>query len=57
MTKNLFNMPVNPSNPAYAEPPHRFINREYLIITYETDRDALVKHVLQLQSNILRKRK
>lgn len=38
---NPFGMPVLQGNPAYTSPPHRFINREYFIITYETDRDAL----------------
>ena len=34
-----FAMPVH--NPAYPRPPFRFINREYFIISYETDMDAL----------------
>ena len=34
-----FAMPV--LNPAYPRPPFRFINREYFIISYETDLDAL----------------
>ena len=37
--KNAFAMPVH--NPAYPRPPFRFINREYFIISYETDIDAL----------------
>ncbi len=37
--KDAFAMPVH--NPAYPRPPYRFINREYFIITYETDSDAL----------------
>lgn len=36
---NAFSMP--PSSPAYPRGPYRFINREFLIITYETDLDAL----------------
>ena len=36
---NAFAMPVH--NPAYPRPPFRFINREYFIISYETDIDAL----------------
>jgi len=36
---NAFAMPVH--NPAYPRPPYRFINREYFIISYETDFDAL----------------
>jgi acetoacetate decarboxylase len=37
--KNAFAMPV--LNPSYPRPPFRFINREYFIISYETDPDAL----------------
>jgi acetoacetate decarboxylase len=37
--KAAFAMPVH--NPAYPRPPFRFRNREYFIITYETDPDAL----------------
>lgn len=36
-----FGMPVQQGNPAYIEAPNRFIDREYFIITYETDPDAL----------------
>ena len=36
---NAFAMPVH--NPAYPRPPFRFLNREYFIISYETDMDAL----------------
>ncbi len=39
-----------------SEPPQFDTAVEYTLIN-ETDRDALVKHVLQLQSNILRQRK
>ena len=37
--KNAFAMPF--TNPTYPPGPYRFINREYLIITYETDMDLL----------------
>jgi len=37
--QNAFAMPF--SNPTYPPGPYRFINREYLIITYETDFDKL----------------
>src|ERR1700761_9662895 len=37
--KNAFAMPVH--NPAYPRPPFRFLNREYFIISYETDLDAV----------------
>ncbi|MDD1724824.1 MAG: acetoacetate decarboxylase [Methanospirillum sp.] len=30
-----------PTSPAYPQPPYQFKNREYFIITYETDRDLL----------------
>ncbi len=36
---NAFGMPVH--SPAYPRPPFRFINREYFIISYETEPDAL----------------
>lgn len=41
--KNPFNMPVRQGNSAYIEAPNRFIDREYFVITYETDPDALQK--------------
>ena len=37
--QKAFAMPL--SNPSYPRVPYRFINREYLIITYETDIDLL----------------
>jgi len=37
--QSAFAMPVH--NPAYPRPPFRFLNREYFIISYETDTDAL----------------
>lgn len=37
--KNAYAMPIH--NPSYARGPFRFIDREFLIITYETDLDAL----------------
>ena len=39
--KNAFAMPID--NPAYPPGPYLFVNREYLIITYRTDPDALAK--------------
>ena len=36
---NGFAMPL--TNPSYPRGPYRFVNREYLIITYRTDPDAL----------------
>jgi len=37
--KTAFSMPLN--FPAYPRGPYRFINREFLTITYETDMDKL----------------
>lgn len=37
--QKAFGMPL--TNPSYPKGPYRFINREYLIITYETDMDIL----------------
>jgi len=37
--ENAFAMPIN--SPTYPRGPYRFINREYMIITYETDIDLL----------------
>lgn len=41
--RNSFAMP--PGNPAFPMGPYRFVNREYMIITYRTDRAALEKVV------------
>ncbi len=38
---NAFAMPFH--NPAYPPGPYRFVNREYLIITYRTDPAILEK--------------
>ncbi len=37
--RHAFAMPV--VNPAYPRPPFRFVNREYFIVSYETDMKAL----------------
>ncbi|KND60897.1 Acetoacetate decarboxylase [Candidatus Burkholderia verschuerenii] len=37
--KHAFAMPVH--SPAYPRPPFRFVNREYFIISYESDLDAV----------------
>ena len=37
--KRAFAMPL--TSPAFPPGPYRFVNREYLIITYRTDHDAL----------------
>lgn len=37
--KNAFAMPL--TSPAFPPGPYRFVNREYMIITYRTDMDAL----------------
>ncbi len=39
--RNAFAMPLH--NPAYPPGPYRFVDREFLIITYRTDPDALRK--------------
>ncbi len=52
--RNAFAMPVH--NPAYPRPPFRFINREYFIISYETDPDALaavVPEPLRVDNNLV----
>ena len=40
---NLASMPA--ASPSYPAGPYRFVNREYMIITYETDRDLLSEAV------------
>jgi len=37
--RNAYSMPLN--NPSFPPGPYRFFNREYFIITYKTDSDAL----------------
>lgn len=39
--KKPFGMPVHQGSPAYTEAPHRFLKREYFIISYETCPDAI----------------
>ena len=39
VTSRAFSMPL--TSPSYPRGPYRFVNREYLIITYRTDMDAL----------------
>ncbi len=39
VTKTAFAMPL--TNPSFPRGPYRFVNREYAIITYRTDPDAL----------------
>jgi acetoacetate decarboxylase len=41
--KAAYAMPLN--NPSYPPGPYRFIDREYMIITYRTDMDALKRVV------------
>ena len=41
--RTAFAMPL--TNPAYPRGPYRFVNREFLIITYRTDPEALAKVV------------
>ncbi|WP_321963449.1 acetoacetate decarboxylase [Paraburkholderia sp. J7] len=52
--RDAFAMPMH--NPAYPRPPFRFVNREYFIITYETDPDALraiVPEPLKPENNLV----
>jgi acetoacetate decarboxylase len=52
--REAFAMPVH--NPAYPRPPFHFVNREYFIITYETDPDALraiVPEPLKPENNLV----
>jgi len=52
--KNAFAMPLH--NPSYPRPPFRFLHREYFIISYETDPDALravVPEPLTVDSNLV----
>ncbi len=37
--KNAFAMPL--TSPAYPPGPYRFVDREFLLITYRTEMDAL----------------
>lgn len=39
--KNAFAMPL--TNPSYPPGPYRFINREFMVITYRTDPEALAR--------------
>ncbi len=39
--KNAFSMPL--TSPAFPPGPYRFVNREYFIVTYRTDRAAIEK--------------
>jgi len=41
--KNAFAIPL--TNPSYPPGPYRFINREYFVVTYKSDRDALERIV------------
>jgi acetoacetate decarboxylase len=52
--REAFAMPMH--NPAYPRPPFRFVNREYFIISYETDPDALraiVPEPLKPENNLV----
>ncbi|WP_427308478.1 acetoacetate decarboxylase [Cupriavidus sp. H39] len=52
--RNAFAMPMH--NPAYPRPPFRFLRREYFIVSYETDPEAVravVPEPLQAAANIV----
>jgi acetoacetate decarboxylase len=48
ISKNALAMPF--TNPSYPRGPYRFVNREYLIISYRTDPDALRAVVVRRQN-------
>lgn len=53
--RNAFAMPIN--NPAYPPGPYRFVDREYLIISYRTDPAVLQQLIpapLQLIEPVVR---
>ncbi|ASJ75672.1 acetoacetate decarboxylase [Granulosicoccus antarcticus] len=53
--RNAFAMPL--TSPSYPRGPYRFVNREFFIITYRTDMDALravVPEPLQLTESIVK---
>ena len=53
--RNAFAMPL--TNPAFPPGPYRFVNREFLIVTYRTDPDALravVPEPLQINEPIVK---
>jgi len=42
LERDILNLPSMPmASPSYPKGPYRFINREYMIITYESDPDAI----------------
>ena len=52
--KNAYSMPL--TNPSYPPGPYRFFNREYFIITYRTDPEALaavVPEPLEIADNVV----
>lgn len=54
ISKRAYSMPI--SSPSYSRGPYRFLNREFLIISYLTDYDALrevVPEPLQIQEPIV----
>jgi len=53
--RNAYSMPLN--NPAFPPGPYRFYNREYFIITYRTDPEALaaiVPEPLEVADNVVK---
>lgn len=39
VTRNAFALPL--TSPSYPKGPYRFVNREFFIVTYRTDMEAL----------------
>jgi len=55
VTKTAFAMPL--TSPSFARGPYRYTNREYLVVTYRTDRaalDAIVPEPLQFNEPLVR---
>src|SRR6187431_3056250 len=55
ISERAFAMPL--TNPAFPPGPYRFVNREYLIITYRTDPErlrAIVPEPLALEASLVK---
>ena len=53
--RRAFAMPL--TNPSYPPGPYRFVNREFLVVTYRTDPDALravVPEPLQIEEPLVK---
>src|SRR5215813_7859193 len=44
--EDILRLPSMPgTSPSYPAGPYRFVNREYMVITYETDADLIREHL------------